>query len=116
MTDYIVVASTSDISEQQPLVVIKNGYRIAIYRIGEKLYAIEDICPHMGAFLSNGYCEGSRAVCPWHNWQFDLESGECVTNDNGLTVQTFPIKEVDNQILLAMETDSAEDDDWPEGW
>ena len=36
-----------------------------------------DRCPHRGAQLSKGDCDGKTITCPYHGWQFDLE-GSCV--------------------------------------
>lgn len=114
--EYVSVAAITDVSEERPLVVIHCAYRIAIYQVGECYYAIEDICPHMGAFLSNGYREGQLAVCPWHNWQFDLATGETVTPETTGCVQTFPLK-VENGLLWlpqqpAQDIESEDNWDW----
>lgn len=34
-------------------------------------------CPHQGADLSLSNVEGFKLRCPWHNLEFDLQSGKC---------------------------------------
>lgn len=43
-----------------------------------------DVCPHMGAPLSEGRYDAKRGVlvCPWHGYEFDAESGEFRRNPN----------------------------------
>lgn len=42
------------------------GLPLVVYRSGSQLVAARDVCPHMGAALSEGYvCEG-KLICPWH--------------------------------------------------
>lgn len=42
-----------------------------------QLYVVDDICPHDGGRLADGYVEGERLICSRHNWEFDLASGVC---------------------------------------
>ncbi len=99
-TRYKKVAKAAAVAEEQPLVVEHCARRIAIYRSEDKYFALEDICPHMGAFLSHGYREEEKIVCPWHNWQFDLATGKCLSNDSGASVQCFSIQEVGDDLWL----------------
>lgn len=112
LEEYVTIARTDEVPEDQPLVVVHNGWRIAIYRDSDQYYACLDVCPHMGAFLSRGYCEGVVVTCPWHNWEFDLRTGQCLSNESGLTVQKFDIKEVNGilQIPLSSISDGSEDE------
>ncbi len=47
-----------------------------MFRIDGRLRAIQDSCPHMGASLADGRLENGRVVCHWHDWSFDLVSGQ----------------------------------------
>lgn len=48
---------------------------IAVFRLGDRVFALHDACPHMGASLAEGWLDGTRVVCHWHEWSFDLETG-----------------------------------------
>jgi nitrite reductase (NADH) small subunit len=98
--EWVKIAPTESITAAAPLVIEHSARRVAIFREGEEFFAIEDICPHMGAFISNGHREGRRAVCPWHNWEFDLANGECCSNDTGARVETYPLQVVDGYLWL----------------
>jgi 3-phenylpropionate/trans-cinnamate dioxygenase ferredoxin subunit len=67
------------------------GRAIAIFNVGGSYHALRDVCPHQGAALSAGtvigsveaelageyeYCAGRRVRCPWHGWEYDLETGQ----------------------------------------
>lgn len=112
---YVKVADQSSVSDGQPLVVFHDTYRIVIYFSDENYYAIEDICPHMQAFFSNGYQEGNLIICPWHNWEFDLVSGKCLKPLNDSCLKTFPLKVFDNSFWLPSklcEENEGEFEDW----
>ncbi|SIO70318.1 3-ketosteroid 9alpha-monooxygenase subunit A [Burkholderia sp. GAS332] len=38
---------------------------------------LDAFCPHLGAHLGDGKCEGNSIVCPFHAWKFS-QSGQCV--------------------------------------
>ena len=44
------------------------------------IFAIDDVCPHMGASLGGGYVEGGIVTCPWHAWRFRLTDGAWADN------------------------------------
>lgn len=53
-----------------------DGTPIVVFRSGEGIAALPDMCPHRFAPLSLGrVCDG-RIECPYHGWQFDA-SGQC---------------------------------------
>ncbi len=115
LTGYVKVGDLGAVSQSQPLVLVHDGYRIAIYYDQNNYYAIEDICPHMGAFISNGYQEGNLVICPWHNWEFELSTGKCVKPVNDSFIKTFPLKRYDNSFWLPnklSEENEGEFEDW----
>jgi nitrite reductase (NADH) small subunit len=80
--------------------------RIAVFRtIDDRVFAIEDRCPHRGGPLSQGIVHGSAVTCPLHNWVIDLESGEAQGADSG-RVRTFALR-VDGERLLMRSEDLA---------
>jgi nitrite reductase (NADH) small subunit/3-phenylpropionate/trans-cinnamate dioxygenase ferredoxin subunit len=44
----------------------------------ERVFVIDNTCPHAGGSLSSGEVESDIVSCPYHHWQFDLKTGECV--------------------------------------
>jgi len=58
--------------------VIIEGREILLARVGDRYYAADNRCPHMGARLSEGSLEGTVVTCPRHGSQFDLSDGRVV--------------------------------------
>ncbi len=77
------------------------GLRIAVFRIGERYFALEATCPHEGGPLAEGTIEGLHVVCPWHGYDYDLKTGEC-GQDADLRVLTYPVKVEDGNLLIEM--------------
>jgi nitrite reductase (NADH) small subunit len=53
---------------------------IGIYHTENGFFAIDDVCPHMGASLSSGPVEEGIVTCPWHYWRFRLNDGAWADN------------------------------------
>ncbi|RDB21957.1 hypothetical protein Hypma_010953 [Hypsizygus marmoreus] len=58
-----------------------------------QIYVMESSCPHLGADLSHAdieECESSIvAVCPWHRYDFDLQTGK---SESGLRACTYTVE------------------------
>ena len=76
MGDFVKVGKVDDFREGRGSVVRLDGKKVAVFKIGGRLQAVQDACPHMGASLADGRLEDGRVVCHWHGWSFDLESGQ----------------------------------------
>jgi 3-phenylpropionate/trans-cinnamate dioxygenase ferredoxin subunit len=54
------------------------GHQILLARVGDKYYAVDNLCPHMKGNLSQGKLEGTVVTCPLHGSQFDISNGRVV--------------------------------------
>ena len=52
-------------------------YIIAFFNIDGEIYAVDDVCPHLGGPLHDGTVEKDEKLvsCPLHNWRFSLCDG-----------------------------------------
>ena len=99
MSEFIKVAQKSEIPEDGGKLVEAAGREIALFRVGDKIYAIDQICPHAGGPLSEGGIHGELAMCPWHGWEFNVKTGECAFNPE-IKVDTFEVKEDGEDIYV----------------
>lgn len=52
---------------------------IALFRIGEQVFAIDDVCTHDGGPLAEGPLTGFEIACPRHGAKFDIRTGAALT-------------------------------------
>ena len=72
------VASLSELpTEGLGHAVKKAGLDIALFRWNDTVYAIEDLCPHLGFPLSEGVMQLGEIICSWHGWHVRIEDGTC---------------------------------------
>jgi nitrite reductase (NADH) small subunit/3-phenylpropionate/trans-cinnamate dioxygenase ferredoxin subunit len=76
MSERVKVGKVGDFREGRGVAVRLNGTKVAIFKVGGRLRAIQDSCPHMGASLADGRLKGGQVVCHWHDWCFDLKTGQ----------------------------------------
>ncbi|HUV53199.1 MAG TPA: Rieske 2Fe-2S domain-containing protein [Dehalococcoidia bacterium] len=78
MGKFVEVGKTGDLADGTMKEVSIQERNILLARVGGKLYAAENVCPHMGAKLSQGKLEGTVVTCPRHGSQFDLGDGHVI--------------------------------------
>jgi nitrite reductase/ring-hydroxylating ferredoxin subunit len=75
-------------------------HTIGIYNVGGTYYALEDVCPHQGAPLSEGDVEGTEVTCPWHGARFELTSGAHLCPPARRDVTSFKVQVVGDEIQV----------------
>jgi len=97
----IKIARTTDIPEGGRGSFEVSDKMIVVFNVKGKFYAVDDFCPHMSAPLSEGELEGLRLTCIWHEYQFDLESGECLSDDAAALIK-YPVRVEGDDLLIAV--------------
>jgi len=64
--------------------VVGDGIEIALCNVGGELYAVDDVCTHAWASLSEGVLVGAQLECPLHGGCFDVRTGAA---DGGIVTE-----------------------------
>jgi nitrite reductase/ring-hydroxylating ferredoxin subunit len=88
----VVVAPLRSFPDGERRIVSAGGRSIGVFRVGKSFYGIRNRCPHQGGPLCLGHLLGDavadapgtariaadplRIACPWHGWEYDLDSGQ----------------------------------------
>jgi nitrite reductase (NADH) small subunit len=95
----VTVGRVEDVPQGRGATVeLLDGRQLALYNVEGGFYAIENFCPHKGAPLADGRLCGKTIECDWHGWQFDLSTGECLTNRSA--VETYEVMIEDGWIKI----------------
>ncbi|HEY2071293.1 MAG TPA: Rieske (2Fe-2S) protein [Rhizomicrobium sp.] len=97
----------SELQAKGRKVLRRAGRQVLLLAQGGRVFAIANRCPHEGYPLSEG-TEGPGCVltCNWHNWKFDLETGEALVGRD--PVRTYPVLLKDGEIFLDLSDPPAE--------
>jgi nitrite reductase (NADH) small subunit len=97
-------------------VIDVDGQPVSVISTGDGFFAVHDRCPHMGASMSQGTLGGTFVAaapheyvfgndegvirCPWHGWEFDLESGRSLLEPDRVGLKTYEVTVVDGDVVL----------------
>jgi 3-phenylpropionate/trans-cinnamate dioxygenase ferredoxin subunit len=102
MAIFVQVATTRELSPGHGKLVEVNQKRIALFNMGGQFYAIDDMCPHRGASLSEGELDGETVVCPWHGALFELRTGAVTRPPAAIGVMTYETRVQGEAIEIAI--------------
>ena len=88
-----------DIAEGSAKRVRTRGEEMAVFKCNGQLYGIQNICPHEGGQLCDGWIDGGEVVCPLHGYKFNLKTGACST-DPKLKIKVFKLVNQGDQFTL----------------
>lgn len=91
MGQWVRVADVAEIPEGTGKEVVAGDQIIAVFHAQGTFTALDGVCPHAGGPLAKGRINGCIVTCPWHGWQFDVQTGRHCLNAN-LTQPSFPTK------------------------
>lgn len=77
-SDYVAVGRVSDFAPGAGKMVDVKGRHVAIFRLGDDLYAIDNLCLHHGGPLCDGSIVNGVVTCPWHGWSYEIKTGTMV--------------------------------------
>ena len=99
MTTFQTVARVSEIPPGQCRAFSMGKYQVAVFNVDGEFRAIDDMCPHQGASLSAGHCDGGIVTCPLHAWRFDTADGTWLDSPR-LKIDVFPVRIVGDEIQI----------------
>ena len=100
MSTFSRACAVSDVAPGTAKLVAVDGKEIALFNVDGTFYALDNECPHRGGPLGEGDLEGCIVTCPWHAWQYDVRSGESITDD--LKVARYDVKVEGSDVLVAV--------------
>ncbi len=77
---FVEVAKMDEIAAGGMKAVVADGKEIVLCNYDGKIYAVGRRCGHMNAPLEMGTLEGYILTCPMHHSQFDITTGEALSN------------------------------------
>jgi nitrite reductase (NADH) small subunit len=99
MTEFRTVCKVGDVTEGEGKTVELDNKLIAVFLHQGQYYAIDDVCPHMGASLAGGYVDDGIVTCPWHAWRFRLADGAWADYTK-ITIGCYAVRVVGDDIQI----------------
>ena len=100
MATLVSVCATADVAPGTGKTVSVEGRELAVFNVDGTFHVLDNECPHRGGPLGEGELEGCLLTCPWHAWQFDVRTGESVTDDSKVAV--YPCTVEGGRVLVSL--------------
>jgi nitrite reductase (NADH) small subunit len=114
---HIVCNQEEIVSGEMRAYLINNKTSIVVgCNKNNEYFAVRDVCPHQGARLSQGELtwntisnepstyeitrEGEIIRCPWHSFDFDTKSGQCMAAPQRMKVKTYKVIVEDGRVVV----------------
>ena len=94
----------SELSVGKPVKIEKDGRTICVARVGDEVFAVDDVCSHSDASLSEGEVTDFKIECWLHGAEFDLRTGEALTLPANIPAKTYPVTVIDGTVQISVNT------------
>ncbi len=101
--NWISVARLADVPAGTAVAVETMGLQLALCHVeGGSVHAIDNVCTHAFALLTDGWFEGCLIECPLHAGQFDVTNGHGQGAPIDEDVRAYRTKVVDGEIFVEL--------------
>ena len=99
-TEWVQGPTLADVPDQTTYMLDYGRDGVVIINFEGKLTAFRNACLHQDMPIHAGYlARDGVLLCPWHNWCYDVKSGECLTAP-GAYLQQYPVRLEDERIWV----------------
>jgi nitrite reductase/ring-hydroxylating ferredoxin subunit len=78
------------------------GRELALFRVGDEVFATDVMCTHGVARLCDGFVDGREVECPLHQGRFDLHSGQATCGPAVSPVTVYPVRIEQGRVLVGL--------------
>ena len=101
VTRWHTAATSEELVEGAAKEVVVEGRIVALFRSNGELHALDGMCAHQGGPIADGFVQDKCVTCPWHGWQYELETGIQTINRQPLQ-ETFNVREKNGLIEIEL--------------
>ena len=102
MGQYFKAAKACDVASGKLRCVELAGKRIALFSLGDEIYALGDLCTHEGGPLSEGAIDGEEVECPWHMGRFNIKTGQATVPPPDQAVERYNVRVQDGDVEIEL--------------
>jgi 3-phenylpropionate/trans-cinnamate dioxygenase ferredoxin subunit len=92
MSTWLDVIDETALANGEHILVELDGTAVAVFKVNDSFYALEDVCSHDGTEIASGTIEGEELVCPRHGARFCLKTGAVKCAPAYEDIASFPVR------------------------
>jgi Ferredoxin subunits of nitrite reductase and ring-hydroxylating dioxygenases len=100
MDKWKTVASLEDFEATDVIATKVEDKELAIYLVGDVVFATDNICSHGNARLCDGFLEGYEIECPFHQGRFDIRTGEPTGLPARVAINSYAARVEDGKVQV----------------
>ena len=100
MPEWINVFNENALMNGENSVIDVDGTEVAVFKIDDEFYAIEDVCSHDGTEIASGELDGDEIICPRHGARFCIKTGAVKSAPAYEDIHSYPIRIVDGMVQI----------------
>ena len=121
MTDRVEVTSVEGFEPGDREIVEADSRSIGVFNVGGDYFALRNHCPHdsgpvctgrvrsrltgtyeaPGERITEAFDGAPSITCPWHGWEYDVETGTHV-GDESISLQTYDVVVEDGTVYVEL--------------
>ena len=98
--DFVKVAQTGELSPGQTKLVELGDERILLVNLSGEYHAVDEVCTHAFAPLSEGEVSDDEVECPLHGSVFSVKTGEVLSPPAGDALSVYQVRVEGSDILI----------------
>ena len=102
MSDFVTVARLADFPESGLLEVEVEGRLVVLARVDDQIRALDGICSHAEARLSEGSLYEECLMCPVHGGEFNVRTGEAITLPASGPIGVHAVRVEGDEVFVAL--------------
>jgi naphthalene 1,2-dioxygenase system ferredoxin subunit len=103
MSNWIDAMAAEDLPTDDVIGVAADGRDLALYTVGDEVFATDHLCTHGHARLCDGFLEGHEIECPLHQGKFDVRTGAPTCAPATDAIRSYPVKIEGGRVWLALD-------------
>ena len=100
MSKWITIFNENVLMNGENSVIDVDGTDVAIFKIDDEFFAIEDVCSHDGTEIASGELDGDEIICPRHGARFCVKTGAVKSAPAYEDIHSYPARIVEGNVQI----------------
>lgn len=100
---FIRIAHVRDVRTGGMLEVEVGARNVLLCHTREGWFAVDNVCTHAYAKLSEGRLRKAKLICPLHGGSFDCRTGAAIGAPAAVPLKAYPVRVIGEDVEIALE-------------